>query len=262
MEVNKLRTALPLQGLGEPLHVYDSVGSTNDLCRELAEDGAPNGALVLGDEQRHGRGRGNRRWFTPAGSAIAMSLLLRPGPLGQYDLAAVNMLGALAVVEALDRLGVMALIKWPNDVLIEGRKVAGVLTEAAWQGDELEYIVIGIGVNVSRGSLPPQELLDFPAACIEGRLNRPIEREPLILEIIERLAAGLAHLARHELMPLIEQHLAYLGQEIEIDAGHSLTVARMLGLSEDGRLRVQLHSGEEQMIGGDARLRIVDYRDD
>lgn len=259
MDELKLRDALPIKGLGEPLYLYDTVGSTNDTCRELAQGGAPAGTLVIADEQRQGRGRGRRRWFTPPGSAIAMSLLLRPELSRKADLAALNMLGALAVVEILEELGLQASIKWPNDVLLGQGKVAGVLTEAAWQGERLEHVVIGIGVNVTPDSLPAEHQLDFPATCIAQEAEGSVEREILIPMILGHLASGLEMLMDHKLLTRIENHLAYVGERVQIrGVSGDPIVAKVVGLSADGSLRVRPDSGQEQAIGSEVHLRPVD----
>jgi BirA family biotin operon repressor/biotin-[acetyl-CoA-carboxylase] ligase len=259
MDELKLRAALPVKGLGEPLHLYDTVGSTNDTCRELAQGGAPAGTLVIADEQRQGRGRGGRRWFTAPGSAIAMSLLLRPELSTKADLGALNMLGALAVVEMLVELGLQASIKWPNDVLLGRGKVAGILTEAAWQGERLEYVVIGIGVNVDPNSLPADHQLDFPAACIAPEVEGKVEREILIPMMLEHVASGLEMLMNHELLTRIENHLAYVGERVQIRGGSGdPAVAKVVGLNADGSLRVRPDSGPERAIESDVHLRPVD----
>ena len=258
LDERRLRTELPVDGLGEPLHVYDALDSTNDLCRELAEAGQPGGTLVLADEQRHGRGRGARIWYTPAQSAVAMSMLLRPDQIGEGDHAAVNMLGAVAVVKALDTLGLESLIKWPNDVLVQGRKVASVLTEAAWQGQTLEYVVLGIGVNVRPNSLPPEEEPDFPASYLDLNVDEPIDREALIVEIVRGLRCGLELLAAHQLLPWVEKRLAYMNQEVRIDLEKGSVTGRIVGLDPNGMLHVQHKDGEVTLVGSKAHLRSVD----
>jgi BirA family biotin operon repressor/biotin-[acetyl-CoA-carboxylase] ligase len=258
LDAQKLHTELPVQGLGDPLYIYEVIGSTNDRCLELAEAGAPEGTLVLADQQQHGRGRGARTWFSPAESGIAMSLLLRPGSVGQDDHAAYNMLGAVALVKALEGLGLSALIKWPNDVLLEGKKVAGVLTEAAWQGQTLEYVVIGIGVNVRPSSLPPAGQLDFPAGYLDGFRDEPVERESLVAGILHGLRSGLELIGSGELLPWVEGHLAYREREVRIDLEGKAATGRIVGLSPSGMLRVRLDDGYVSLVGTDVHLRTVD----
>jgi len=257
MDEMLLKEALPRHGLGEPLHVFASVGSTNDVCRKLAAAGAPHGTLVLADEQRQGRGRAGRRWFTPPGSALALSLLLRPAGTGREELAALNMLGALGVALALEGYGLTPAIKWPNDVLLGGRKVAGVLAETAWRGEEIEHVVLGIGVNVAPASVPGQEL-EFPATCVEAELGKALSREALLLAIIDGLAEGLDRLSGGTLLQQVEARLAFLGAPVQVETADGSYPAMPVGLATAGRLRLRLPSGEEQVIGVEARLRPVD----
>ena len=190
MDEVKLRSLLPVGGLGLPLHVFASLGSTNDVCVELARSGAAHGTLVVANEQTAGRGRGGRSWITQPGGALAMSILLRPQASGPLLPGYFTLIGALAVVEALAEFGVTSRIKWPNDVVVETGKLAGTLAEASWSGKVLDYVVLGIGVNVTRGSLPAQDEVDFPAACVELE-GDPVERERLTARIVGCLAAEL-----------------------------------------------------------------------
>ena len=147
-----------------PLHYYHQIGSTNDEAARWAADGAPDLSLFVADEQTDGRGRLGRRWFTPAGSALALSLILRDQGQGSAlprHITRLTALGALAVCDALsDLYALQAEIKWPNDVLLSRRKIAGVLAEAHWQGEQLVAVILGIGVNVRQAALPlPREAL-------------------------------------------------------------------------------------------------------
>src|SRR5690606_3785950 len=140
-----------LQGFSiGPWRYFDRLGSTNDEAARWADRGAPHLALVLADEQYAGRGRLGRQWFTPPGAALALSLVLRPRPenrLASEQIPFYTALGALALSQALRRqLGLSPAIKWPNDVLLVGRKTAGILAEAQWQGDQVQAVILGIGV--------------------------------------------------------------------------------------------------------------------
>jgi len=186
-----LRTRLPIGGLGLPLHFFESVGSTNDVALNLAQGGAPHGTLVVADAQTRGRGRGERRWVTPAGTSLAFSVLLRPR-LGAAEGAwGIGVAAALAVVEAMEVEGAEAAVKWPNDVLLGSRKAAGLLVDALWEGERLEAAVVGIGVNVLEGSAPPDDQVDFPATSMQAVLGRAVDRGTLLLAILEALARWL-----------------------------------------------------------------------
>ncbi len=239
------------------VHVFMQIGSTNDEAARLAEAGAPDLTLVTADEQTAGRGRAGRRWFTPPGSALAVSLVLRPSrpvPLGHYAA-----LGALAVCRALGAFPrVEARIKWPNDVLLHQVKVAGVLPEAHWEGDTLRAVVLGIGVNVTPKAVPPPEVLDFPATCVAQAVGRAVSRLALLREIVEGLLYWRARLGTADFLRAWEDRLAYRGAEVwvtPVDGAPWRGV--LLGLDAEGRLRVRDERGRVRALHQVAHLRPV-----
>lgn len=153
------------------------------MALDWLRQGAPAGAFVVADEQTRGRGRQGRNWHTPAGSAIALSIILRPGPAALPQL---TMAGALAVADLADAVGAQQVcLKWPNDVLAGRRKLAGVLSEALWQGSELRGAVLGLGINVRvdfRGSG-----LQGRATSLEAECGRRLERAHLLKMLLERV---------------------------------------------------------------------------
>jgi BirA family biotin operon repressor/biotin-[acetyl-CoA-carboxylase] ligase len=244
-----LRAWLPAGGFGQALYVFDAVDSTNSTAGALAQAGAAEGTLVVADHQRRGRGRGGTSWSTPAGSAIALSLVLRPS--ANHPLRWIG-LGAVAVVEGLREEGLSAWIKWPNDVLLEGRKVAGVLAEAAWQGDLLSHLVLGIGVNVRPGSVPTQELA-YPATCVDAHAGRSVDRSALIANIVGSLAAWYANLESASFWQFWEDRLAHKGQRVRVEWGEETREGRLLGLGPEGEARLLLDDGREFRCDGAAR---------
>lgn len=249
-------------GLGEPLYAYRRIGSTNDRLAELAREGSPHGTLVVADEQTAGRGRMGRRWQTRPGGGLAVSLLLRSVPDERRALGALQLLGALAVVKALEALGAPAEIKWPNDVILPRGKAAGVLVEGSWVGDELEYLILGIGVNIRAKSLPPPGEVDYPAACAEEAIGRRVDREALLLEMMANLAEDLAAVGTDRFLQDCERRLAFLDRPVAVSAPELRLTGRIQGLAEDGRLRLLRPTGEVILIGGGGvQLRPVDRGD-
>src|SRR6266508_244708 len=165
MNQNELKKFLSKLPLGD-VKYFDSIGSTNDEALAWAANDTPDFSLVVADEQTVGRGRLDRKWFTPMGTGLAFSLLLRPTAEETPHLTRTVGLAALAVAQSLRARGLAAQIKWPNDVLVHERKVCGILTESVWAGEVVDCVVIGIGVNVLRGSVPPAESLVFPATSL------------------------------------------------------------------------------------------------
>lgn len=244
---------------------YPQVSSTNDLAVRWAEAGGPHLALVVADEQTAGRGRSNRRWYTPPGSALAFSLILRgqtPG-LDQEAIPRVTALGALAVCEAINQdfsASLPAQIKWPNDVVAERRKLAGVLAEAHWHGQDLQAVILGVGINVAPDSLPPAEALDFPATCVSNMLGYPVDRWSVLHAVLARLLEWLPRLGKPRFIRAWEQRLAFQGEWVLVSAGSQLSLeGQICGLNPDGTLRLQTRSGEKMNLRfGEIHLRPVD----
>lgn len=142
---------VPPARLGRPLRVYESLGSTNDVLRELAHRGAPEGATVVARSQTRGRGRHGRTWSSPAGQGLYMSVLLRPA-LPSRDAGWLAVLSGVGVARALETVGLPGVsVKWPNDVYAGDRKIAGVLAEPRLARGLIEFAVLGLGVNVGQG---------------------------------------------------------------------------------------------------------------
>jgi BirA family biotin operon repressor/biotin-[acetyl-CoA-carboxylase] ligase len=242
---DRLRSSLPVQGLGVELHFYPTVGSTNEVASELARRGAAHGTLVVAEEQSAGRGRAGRAWLTPPGSALALSLVLRPGKLSPGAAGGLSALGALAVAEAIDAQGGGAQIKWPNDVLLDGRKVAGVLVESSWVGEVLDHAVIGIGVNVRPASIPADREVDFPASCVESGVGRSIDRHDLLVRVLDGVGRWVGRLGSDALRLAWERRLAFLGERvwIEEDPAKPAWQGVIEGLVPDGRLRLRTDDG-------------------
>jgi BirA family transcriptional regulator, biotin operon repressor / biotin---[acetyl-CoA-carboxylase] ligase len=206
--------------LGEPREHHETIGSTNERARELAEEGAAHGTLVTASEQTAGRGRQGRGWVTPAGVAIAASLILR-----DYD----ELLPLRAGLAVADVAGPDALVKWPNDVWIEGRKVAGILVEARG------WAVLGIGVNVALdpATLPPE------VAEIAGTLGRePSEVESTLSELLERLEYRLGE-AKAATLAALRERDALLGRPVRWDGGEGTGA----GIDDAGGLLVHRPDG-------------------
>jgi BirA family transcriptional regulator, biotin operon repressor / biotin---[acetyl-CoA-carboxylase] ligase len=220
--------------LGAPrLHLRDT-SSTNDRARELARAGAPHGTLVTAAEQSAGRGRQGRTWSAPAGRALLLSLVLRDWPY------LVPLVAALAVA---DVAGPEARVKWPNDVLLDGRKVAGILAEGRPQEG---WLVLGIGLNVAvdLADLPP-ELRDTA-----GTLGRaPEQVEATRAELLAALERRLAEPPEATLTALRGLDALH-GREVRWAAG----TGRAAGIDDEGRLLVQTPSGLEAIGSGEVHL--------
>lgn len=260
MELEHLKRVLVDLPIGD-IRYFASIDSTNTEALRWAEAGAPDLALVVANEQTQGRGRAGRRWFTPPNSALALSLVLRsPAPKLFFRLTA---LGTLAICQALHQdLGLTCQVKWPNDVLLAGRKVAGVLVEAAWRGDYAEAIVIGMGLNLSPAAVPPDAAILFPATCVEAESGRPVDRLALLHSILESTLAWREQLDTPHFLQTWEEQLAWRGEWVQIlsngetEKPAQIYEGTLLGLDADGAIRLRQADGRIKIIHiGESRLR-------
>lgn len=262
MDIQRWRQRLEELPLGE-LYLYQEVGSTNSEAEKLVGQGAPPFSLVLADAQTAGRGRQGRGWITQPGSALALSWILypEPGRIQPELLGRLAGLGAVAVWEVLQEIyHLSANIKWPNDLLVEGKKVAGILPEVHWDGCQLTDIILGIGLNVHREALPPDAELLFPAATLEECLGKRISRLDLLIQIMESLLKWYQRLAEPSLVNTWNSALAYRDQEVVLSAPRGeIARGKVLGVDEDGSLSLRDHSGLVQSYhSGEIQVRLVD----
>jgi BirA family biotin operon repressor/biotin-[acetyl-CoA-carboxylase] ligase len=234
-ELNAALRDLPLGGF----RFSESIGSTNDEALVWAAQRAPDLSIVIADEQTSGRGRLGRKWFTPPKSALAFSLILRPTSDERKYPARVTGLGALALIDAISKLGLYAQIKWPNDVLINGKKMAGILVESNWIGDALDTFVLGMGINVLALSVPPADQVLFPATSVETEFGQAISRIELLHDILSSLILWRPKLGLDEFIKTWEASLAFQGEKIQLIKENEPPLnGKLLGLEIDGSLRL------------------------
>jgi BirA family biotin operon repressor/biotin-[acetyl-CoA-carboxylase] ligase len=270
---------LPFGGI----RYFNQLPSTNDEAARWIKAGCADLSLVIADEQTAGRGREGRKWFTPSGSALAFSVVLRIDDqinklLVLQNTSRLNGLGALAVCLTLqNKYRLPAKIKWPNDVLVNGKKLAGVLTESHWVGNELTAVVIGIGINVATKSVPTADWdadnpHPYPATCVESQVNQPVNRWDLLKAVLDELIIWREQLTSSEYLQTWQDNLAFLGEWVQIVFPGSETtkkVGQIFGLEVNGTLKIMEQSGKISFLQfgeiqssdssfGEFRLRPID----
>jgi len=240
------------------IRFFDSTGSTNDEALAWAKNGANDLSLVVADEQTLGRGRLDRPWFTPPKTALAFSLILRPTYDEKPLLSRTVGLAALALADVLQTLNLDPQIKWPNDILLNGRKLAGILIEAIWSEDEVDSLVIGMGINVAKAAVPATDILGIPATSLENMLGYIPDRKVLLHAIIGNMIALRPHIGTDSFMSSWEKKLAYFGRQVRVEMGGDKSVSgRVVGLESDGSLRLKDDDGKSISVRfGDVRLRL------
>lgn len=256
MDESDLKTALrdlPLGGL----RYLKVTGSTNDDALAWAAAGAADFSLVLADSQTNGRGRAGRRWFSLPGSGLALSLVLRPTPAEGAWVGRFAGLAALALLGALRQRGLSAQIKWPNDVLLGGRKLAGVLVESTWLGEKPETLVLGMGINLAQDAVPPDVELLFPATSLEDEMGAPPDPLPLLHDLLAELLRLRPQLGSDRFLADWEGALAFRDRDVDLWRGDQPPLrGRIDGLEEDGSLRLRSSDGRMHSLPfGEVHLR-------
>ena len=252
----RIAAGLTTRTFGRPVEYYPRAGSTNDLARERAVAGAPEGLLIVTDEQTAGRGRRGRRWLAPPGGAILASLLLRPR-FATDDAFAPTMILGLAVCAAARAWGAPAVLKWPNDVLCGGRKLAGILCEMAFTGGRADFVVAGFGVNVAFDPAPLG--LDGVATSLSAAIPGPPPDRLVVLDSIlgeaeARYAAWQAG-GYEALWQEWRAALVTLGAVTRIDPGDGAILTGMATRVErDGTLVLATAAGERRVVAGSVLL--------
>lgn len=198
--------------IGHPIIAFREVGSTNDVAKRFAEERAPDGLVVIARNQTVGRGRRERKWISFPDRAVYLSAILRP-PLTSEQASWLGVLGAVSVADALGALGLSnAQIKWPNDIMVNGRKIAGILVEPRMGEERLEFAVVGVGVNIAQQHSDwPEDLRDIATSCLIERLEVSIERA--IQTILERMDYWYARLQARAIEDIMAKWRAWGGTD-------------------------------------------------
>lgn len=251
----EVQSRLQTQRLGRWIEHHDSIGSTNQRAKVLAVEGAPEGTVVVAEEQLAGKGRLGRTWISPHAEGLFASVILRP-PLAPREAPKLTLMTAVAVQRAIAEVcGLQARIKWPNDLELGGKKVCGILVELGTELDAVGYVVVGIGINANlRLELLPEDVRER-ATSLAHELGRPVERPALLASVLAYMEALYDQVLRHGFATVIE-----LNRRLSSTLGHRVRVlapggeweglacdidgdGALVVRTDDGAVR-RVHSGE------------------
>ncbi|MCW2277076.1 biotin--[acetyl-CoA-carboxylase] ligase [Heliophilum fasciatum] len=250
---------LTTKRLGQNYHFFASLPSTNRTAKELARQGAPEGTLVVAEEQTAGRGRLGRAWVSPRNCGIYLSLVLRPAvPLGMA--AQVTLLTSVSYCRAIEQVtGLKPMIKWPNDVLLSGKKICGILTEVHAEMEAVNYLIVGIGMNVNhQGADFPEEVRPV-ATSLALEAGKTVDSTQLLLAFLACLEADYDRWLSDGFGSIREQWLARaagLGRPVQIVAGQRQWQGRLASIDEEGALLVTDTDGATHRVySGEVSIR-------
>jgi BirA family biotin operon repressor/biotin-[acetyl-CoA-carboxylase] ligase len=244
--------------IGRDIRVFEQTTSTNDVIEKLARDGVKEGAVVFAESQTKGRGRLGRTWMSPARKGLWFSVLLRP-ELRPQEATQLTVASATALRRAIQsETGLDPEIKWPNDILIRGKKVAGILTELSAELDRVKHIILGIGVDVNLNANEFPVELRKTATSLKIETGRTVSRPELATSILRELNHDYARVCGRFFADVADEweaHCTTIGRAVTIQVGERKIRGRAESLGEDGALQLRTEHGHlERVIGGDVTL--------
>jgi len=261
LDIHIIRKQLATPAVATNIQIFGSVPSTNSVLRTLAMKGAPEGTVVIADEQTAGRGRLGKPWFSPSGVNLYVSVLFRPS-IPPREAAGFALAGPLALCDAIAAEGLgSSTIKWPNDVLVERRKVAGILVECATVDNRIDYVILGFGVNLNVGRAALTEALGasaHAAGSLSEFAGREIDRNAFAAELLNDLAAWVAIDRAQGHAPLLaawRDRDILTGRRVEVRGEGPAYEGRVLGVDGEGYLLLRDSLGKRRrVLAGEIRL--------
>ncbi len=252
-------SCLETKWVGHHIHYLKSTVSSNEVGKGLADKGCADGLVVVAEEQSGGKGRLSRGWFSPRGGGVWCSVILRP-PFMPYEASKCTLLAAVAVIQAVNKYkGVHAAIKWPNDVLLNGKKMVGILTEMSAEFGKINYIVIGTGINTN---VPPEQIpeeLKNLAISVADVAEEPIRRVQILADYLKNVETLYEIAIKEGFGPIFALWRKYsdtIGQAVKVIAPDKIYFGTAVDIDDDGLLIVKKEDGTlEKVIAGDVSIR-------
>ncbi len=258
LHADDLSSRIQTKIIGRDIRVFQETTSTNDVIEKLARDGVKEGAVVFAETQTKGRGRLGRKWISPAGKGLWFSILLRPD-IRPQEATQLTVASATALFRAIQsQTNLTPEIKWPNDILIGGKKVAGILTELSAELDQVKYVILGLGVdvNLNAGEFPVE--LRKSATSLKTETGQSINRAALAAAFLQEFDVDYRRVCDGDFEKVADEwqrHCATIGNNVTVAIGERKIFGRAESLDADGALLIRtLHGHLERIIGGDVTL--------
>lgn len=245
--------------MGRNIRHYNTIDSTNKAAKSLAIEDIEEGTVVVSEEQTSGRGRLGRSWISPKSSGIWMSIILKPN-INPMMASRVTLIGAAAVHKALEEIGIDAKIKWPNDIVLNNKKLCGILTEMNGEMDKVNYIVMGIGLNANVDEEDFSDELKNMATSLKIEKNEQINRKELFAKILNNFEILYDEFKNHgnieSTVNICRKNSLLLGKEVRVINGNKIIIVKALDLDEDGELLVEYEDKSKgKIISGEVSVR-------
>jgi BirA family biotin operon repressor/biotin-[acetyl-CoA-carboxylase] ligase len=260
VKIEKIMSMLETKYVGREIHYFQKLSSTNTVAKEQAEKGAKEGTVIVAETQTQGHGRLNRPWISPKGG-VWLSVILGT-KIAAEEIPKMTLVTSVAVAKTLHCLyGLKTGIKWPNDVLIDGRKVSGILTEASTSGKNVNVIIVGIGINANFNLEALPDNLWMTATTLKKVLRKHVDREKLICVLLKEFEKCYKLFKQKKFKRLLDEwrEMAdFLGKKIEVTSLEENWLGRAIDIDESGALIVELENSERKtVLSGDVTIREI-----
>jgi BirA family transcriptional regulator, biotin operon repressor / biotin---[acetyl-CoA-carboxylase] ligase len=240
--------------IGKQIIYYNELDSTNLTAYQLAKNKTKEGLVVIAEKQNKGRGRLSRHWSSPKAKGIYISIVLKP-EMTPFDAPVITLMAAVSVARAIrETYGIQALIKWPNDIIVKGKKIAGILTEMEAESDKIKFLILGIGVNINakQADIPPT------ATSVFQQQNQSVSRMDLLVSILEKLEHNYKELKESGFSRTRQEwkkFSATIGKRVRANCMHRVIEGTAVDIDIDGALKIRLDNGfHEKIFAGDLTL--------
>lgn len=255
LQVDEIENGLETQRLGKKILYFSELDSTNIFARSQAEREATEGQVVIAERQTEGRGRLGRSWVSPGNVNLYLSVILRPR-LAPAHAPQITLMAAVALAETVASfIPFPPQIKWPNDILVQGKKLAGILTESSCEPGRLLFVILGIGVNLNFSAEIMPEAIRERATSIMSLTHKPVSRELFarrLIQSLDRCYGELEALGFSAIAPRWEAHFPLRRKKVKIEMGDDVLIGRAAGIDRDGALLLEDdHGSLQRVIAGD-----------
>ena len=257
MLAEEIRRNLKAGQMGREIHSYLSLISTNNTAFKLAEGGTAEGTIVIAEGQMGGKGRMGRKWHSPRGKGIYFSLILKPG-IPPVAVPGLTLAASLSVLDAVIRItGIAGEVKWPNDCLYNGRKFCGILTELSAETDRVNFIILGIGINVNQKQSELPSEIRKKATSLRIMTGNTVNRLELLKTILTRFNTLYRRFKKEGLEKLLPDYYSYasfFGREIRLKMGNIAVRGKAIGIDRTGAIIIETGSGEKIFSAGEISM--------
>lgn len=259
IDVNLIKSSIQTDLIGSEIIYFDEIESTNEYAKELAEHGDLEGTLIIADHQKTGRGRLDRKWYSPRNVNLYFSIILRP-KINVRDVNILTLISSISTVDTISEYGIKPYIKWPNDVVVNGRKISGVLTEINTKKETVDYVVVGVGINLNltRKDLGEQENLSEIATSMYIESGSLIDRNRFLINFIDNIDSTYVEYTENGKDIIVQKWMERwngLNRKVIVRLDNESFFAKCKGLDESGYLVVEKPNGDKYTVySGDVMI--------